>query len=92
MTGRSYDGIEFMSKTESDWIQGASLACHNYWHWALFYLENGRYDDAIALYDEQMERRAHPGAMLDIADAASLLKRFEFEGVNVGDRWNKIFD
>ena len=92
MTGRSYDGIEFMSKTESDWIQGAWLAGHNYWHWALYCLENGRYDDAIALYDEQIERRADSGAMLDIVDAASLLKRFEFEGVNVGDRWNKIYD
>jgi len=93
MTGRFNQGIEFLSSTEDDWSKGRMLACHNYWHWALYYIEKGNYEDALEVYDQQVEIRAvNSGAMLDIVDAASLLKRFEMQSVNIGNRWEKIFE
>lgn len=92
MTGRSKDGIDFMGATENEWSKGAMLACHNYWHWALYYIENGDYESALGLYDQQVGQRVESGAALDIVDAASLLKRLEMEGINVGNRWELVYD
>lgn len=92
MTGRAREGIDFMRKTEDDWRKGAMLACHNYWHWSLYHIELGQNEETIALYDKEVNERMKSGAPLDLVDAASLLKRLEFQGVNVGDRWNDVYD
>ena len=93
MTGRFDQGIEFLGRTENDWSKGRMLACHNYWHWALYYIEKGDYESALGLYDQQVEARSvASGDVLDMVDAASQLKRFEMQGVNVGKRWGKVFD
>lgn len=94
MTGRYDQGIEFMNRTENDWSKGRMLACHNYWHWALYYIERGDFESALDIYDQQViERSVSSGAMLDMVDASSLLKRFEMQGVDVGSkRWETVFD
>lgn len=92
MNGQTNQGINFMKSTENDWSKGAMLACHNYWHWALYHVEKGEYDLALGIYDQQVSQRVSSGAALDIVDAASLLQRFEFQGVNVEDRWEQIYD
>ncbi|XP_066931074.1 tetratricopeptide repeat protein 38-like [Clytia hemisphaerica] len=93
MTGRFNQGIEFLKDTENDWAKGRMLACHNYWHWALYHIERGDYETALGIYDHQVEERSKSsGAMLDMVDAASLLQRFEMQGVNVGDRWKEIYE
>ena len=92
MTGQTYAGIDFLSSTEKNWSQGVMLACHNYWHWALYHIENGDNESALGLYDQQVGLRMKSGMPLDIVDAASLLKRIEFQGVNVGDRWEDVYE
>ena len=94
MTGRFDQGIEFLSRTEGDWSKGRMLACHNYWHLALYYIEKGDYESALGIYDQQVEGRSiSSGAMLDMVDATSLLKRFEMQGVDVGSkRWETTFE
>ncbi|NXO30363.1 TTC38 protein, partial [Cisticola juncidis] len=32
-------GLKFMKETEKNWKSSDMLACHNYWHWALYYIE-----------------------------------------------------
>ncbi|XP_016130136.1 tetratricopeptide repeat protein 38-like [Sinocyclocheilus grahami] len=32
-------GLKFMASTEKDWMVCDMLACHNYWHWALYHIE-----------------------------------------------------
>uniref|UniRef100_A0A667ZGF2 Tetratricopeptide repeat protein 38 n=1 Tax=Myripristis murdjan TaxID=586833 RepID=A0A667ZGF2_9TELE len=32
-------GLNFMERTEKDWQGCDVLACHNYWHWALYFIE-----------------------------------------------------
>ncbi|KFQ42759.1 Tetratricopeptide repeat protein 38, partial [Nestor notabilis] len=32
-------GLEFMKETETNWKNSDVLACHNYWHWALYFIE-----------------------------------------------------
>ncbi|XP_067666237.1 tetratricopeptide repeat protein 38-like isoform X2 [Haliotis asinina] len=93
MTGRQDEGISFLTDTVANWASCGMLACHNYWHWALYYIEKGDYQGALNIFDTQVTvRSCKSGALLDLVDACSLLFRLEMEGVDVGERWNDIYD
>src|SRR5262245_66593977 len=64
---------------------------HLWWHTALFPLEAGDYDRVLALYDSEV-KVDESGFYLDVQNAASLLLRLEFCGVDVGVRWRKLAD
>uniref|UniRef100_A0A3Q3KC20 Tetratricopeptide repeat protein 38 n=1 Tax=Monopterus albus TaxID=43700 RepID=A0A3Q3KC20_MONAL len=79
-------GLKFMESREKDWQVCDVLASHNYWHWAVYFIEKGQYEDALQIYDSQVAS----GSMLDIVDACSMLYRLEMEGVCVKDRWREL--
>ncbi|XP_047678345.1 tetratricopeptide repeat protein 38 isoform X2 [Tachysurus fulvidraco] len=84
-------GLKFMASTEKDWVVCDMLACHNYWHWALYHIEKGDYEAALKIFDEQVSHRCvKSGAMLDTVDACSLLYRLEMEGVSVKERYREL--
>ncbi|XP_042351410.1 tetratricopeptide repeat protein 38 isoform X2 [Plectropomus leopardus] len=85
-------GLKFMESREKDWQISDVLASHNYWHWALYFIEKGQYEAALQIYDSQVFRRCKAtGSMLDTVDASSMLCRLEMEGVCVKDRWRELF-
>ncbi|KAK7489432.1 hypothetical protein BaRGS_00019376 [Batillaria attramentaria] len=93
MMGRQDEGITFLDKTVMDWEPCGMLACHNFWHWALYYIEKGEYQGAVDILDNQVKVRAcKSGAMLDLVDVCSLLFRLQMEGVDVGDRWQDVLE
>uniref|UniRef100_A0A8D0HHD8 Tetratricopeptide repeat protein 38 n=1 Tax=Sphenodon punctatus TaxID=8508 RepID=A0A8D0HHD8_SPHPU len=53
-------GLRFMEQTEANWKDCDMLACHNYWHWALYFIDKGDYEAALTIYD------THVNAFLDI--------------------------
>lgn len=62
---------------------------HLWWHLALFRLAQQRYDEVLDLFDQQIFPQ--PSAFyLDMQNAASLLARLEIQGVNVGERWERV--
>ncbi|XP_039989361.1 tetratricopeptide repeat protein 38 isoform X3 [Xiphias gladius] len=84
-------GLKFMEGREKDWQVSDVLASHNYWHWALYFIEKGQYEAALQIYDSQVFRRCKAtGSMLDTVDASSMLCRLEMEGVCVTDRWREL--
>ncbi|XP_054475997.1 tetratricopeptide repeat protein 38 [Anoplopoma fimbria] len=84
-------GLKFMESREKDWQVSDVLASHNYWHWALYFIEKGEYEAALQIFDSQVFRRCKAtGSMLDTVDASSMLCRLEMEGVCVGDRWREL--
>ncbi|KAM8751707.1 tetratricopeptide repeat protein 38 [Acanthopagrus schlegelii] len=84
-------GLKFMEGREKDWQGSDVLASHNYWHWALYFIEKGQYEDALQIYDSQVFRRCKAtGSMLDMVDASSMLCRLEMEDVCVKDRWREL--
>ncbi|XP_040018966.2 tetratricopeptide repeat protein 38 isoform X1 [Gasterosteus aculeatus] len=84
-------GLKFMESREKDWQASDVLASHNYWHWALYFIEKGQYEAALQIYDSQVIRRCKAtGSMLDTVDASSMLCRLEMEGVCVKDRWQEV--
>ncbi|KAJ8791808.1 hypothetical protein J1605_020530 [Eschrichtius robustus] len=42
MKAEVQDGLEFMQRSETHWKDSDMLACHNYWHWALYLIEKVR--------------------------------------------------
>ncbi|XP_054156914.1 tetratricopeptide repeat protein 38-like [Oppia nitens] len=95
MESRNDDGIQLMSSTTEDWEVCNFLACHNFWHWALFHIEKGEYEKAVQLFDSQIGRRAvENGAMLDIVDAASLLYRLDLikpKQFTTAEHWDTVY-
>ncbi|XP_034542176.1 tetratricopeptide repeat protein 38 [Notolabrus celidotus] len=84
-------GLKFMESREKDWKVCDMLASHNYWHWALYFIEKGEYEAALEILDSQIIKRCKAsGSMLDMVDASSMLYRLEMEGVCVKDRWREV--
>ena len=89
MEGRPEEGVAWLRGLEPHWTPAAALAVHNWWHAALYLIELGRLDEALALYDAHI--RATPSEMvLDLVDAAALLWRLELVGADVGARWQAL--
>ncbi len=61
------------------------FAIHNWWHRALYHLELGEIDEALALYDAPI-RAGRSTEWLDVVDAAALLWRLSLFGVDVTER------
>uniref|UniRef100_UPI00398EE2CD tetratricopeptide repeat protein 38 isoform X3 n=1 Tax=Pristiophorus japonicus TaxID=55135 RepID=UPI00398EE2CD len=84
-------GLKFMKQTENNWKGSDMLACHNYWHWALYHIEKGEYETALSIYDTHVSPSCfNSGTMLDLVDACSMLYRLQMEGINVDNRWKEL--
>ncbi|XP_035129007.3 tetratricopeptide repeat protein 38 isoform X1 [Callithrix jacchus] len=95
------DGLEFMQHSEAQWKDSDMLACHNYWHWALYLIEKslirrtvffqGEHEAALTMYDTHiLPSLQASGAMLDVVDSCSMLYRLQMEGVSLGQRWQDV--
>ncbi len=91
MQGRLQEGERSLSAVADRLNDFNLFRGHVWWHLALFKVGLGRLDEALALFDQQI----FPGPSvfyLDIQNAASLLARLEIQGVNVGERWQRVAD
>jgi len=89
MTGRPEDGLGWMAAREALWSgPGHMNEVHIWWHKALFHLELGQNDAALALYDGPIRSTQRPVA-LSLTNATALLWRLDTLGVDIGDRWRE---
>ncbi len=92
MTGRPEDGLGWMAAREALWSTPGHLnQVHIWWHKALFHLELGQYDAALALYDGPMSATQRALA-LSLTNATALLWRLDMLGVDIGERWREQVD
>lgn len=90
MQGRAGDGIEWMHTRAPHWAGDDSFfQVHNWWHKALFHIDLGQMDDALALYDGPV-RDGKSAVALDLVDASALLWRLHLAGHDVGNRWSEL--
>lgn len=89
MQGRHQDGIDWIHQPADAWLDRAPLARHVWWHKALFHWDSGDYAGALDLFDASVYPE-ETAAYIDVQNAASLLWRLEFAGVDVGDRWAAV--
>jgi tetratricopeptide (TPR) repeat protein len=90
MEGSQRDGVAFLTRTAPDW-QESYFAVHNWWHRALYHLELGELDEALAQYDQSVRGR-RSAEWLDIVDAAALLWRLALAGTDVSERAAQLAD
>jgi len=92
MTGRPEDGLGWMAAREPLWSAPGHLnQVHIWWHRALFHLELGQYDAALAIYDGPI-RASQRALALSLTNATALLWRLDTLGCDTGDRWQEQAD
>jgi hypothetical protein len=92
MEGRVDDGLRFLREHEDQWGDGNLFVVHNRWHHALFQLEAGQPEAALATYDGHVHNAASPGVPLEMLDASALLWRLLLDGVDTGGRFGPLAD
>ena len=65
---------------------------HNWWHLALYFVEAGRAQDALAIYDAEVHNASSAGVPLEMLDASALLWRLYLDGEDTGRRFDAIAD
>jgi len=89
MTGRPEDGLGWMAAREPLWsTPGHPNQVHIWWHKALFHLELGQYEAALALYDGPI-RATQRALALSLTNATALLWRLDILGCDIGARWQE---
>jgi tetratricopeptide (TPR) repeat protein len=91
MRGRAREGLAFLAATESAWVEGTGFSVHLAWHRALFHLEAGDPDSALAVYDAQIAN-ARASDIPALADASALLWRLQLRNIDVTGRWQLLAD
>lgn len=90
--GRIAEGAEFMASVSDTWTGlNSFMVTHNWWHQALFLLEQDRQAEVLALYDQQVWGVVKAYTQ-DQINAVSLLARLELAGADVGERWADVAD
>ena len=90
MQARQDEGIAFMEGRRAHWAQDDNgFAFHNWWHVALFNLDNDRFDRVLEIYDGAL--RPEPSEIqLEMLDAAALLWRLRLRGIDIGGRYEEL--
>jgi len=89
--GRLDEGLAFMQEMSDSWTGlNSFMLTHNWWHVALFLIDLGREDEALALHDSRVWG-VEKAYSQDQIGAVSLLARLELAGVAVGAaRWREL--
>lgn len=89
--GRLGEGLSFMQGVSDTWTGlNSFMLTHNWWHVALFFIDLGRDDEALAVYDEHAWG-VEKAYSQDQIGAVSLLARLELAGIEVGEaRWTEL--
>uniref|UniRef100_A0A672G7Q7 Tetratricopeptide repeat protein 38 n=1 Tax=Salarias fasciatus TaxID=181472 RepID=A0A672G7Q7_SALFA len=77
-------GLKFMESREKDWQVSDMLASHNYWHWALGFIEKVK---TIMRFFQSSELLA----LVCGTCIYDIVSRGQFEGVCVKERWRELF-
>ena len=90
MTGRPQEGLKWMDSREALW-NGANCnnRVHIWWHKALFFIELGQFDQALAIYDDEILPVMRPVAT-QLCNPTALLWRLELLGLDAGSRWQDL--
>lgn len=92
MQARQAEAIAFMEQGAPRWARkGNAFAFHNWWHTALYHMDQGNADRALELYDTRV-RPAPSQLQLEMVDAAAFLWRLHLRGIDLGARWTELAD
>jgi tetratricopeptide (TPR) repeat protein len=92
MQARQAEGIGFMEERKANWAQEDNgFAFHNWWHTALYHLDQGNLMRALKIYDQGVRPQSSEIRLM-MLDAAALLWRMHLRGLDTGKRWEELAD
>ena len=91
MDERFQEGCALIPLEEPAWDDRNPFKNHVWWHRALYAVELGRDAEVLQLYDAHLAPGERP-FYLDVQNAASLLARLQFLGIDPGARWHALVD
>src|SRR5262249_38102659 len=86
MQGRFEEGIRWLGARSALWTCAGAASTHLWWHIALYHLELGRPEQALAIYDHRMQG----GSLAELIDASALLWRLQLAGVPLEKRFHAV--
>ena len=87
MTGRPGEGLTWMTERAPFWSgQDNTNRVHIHWHKALFHVELGEHDAALAMLDGPIRATLRPVGT-SLCNATALMWRLEMLGLDAGERW-----
>jgi tetratricopeptide (TPR) repeat protein len=89
MQGRHAEGVAWLDYSPEEWARKNFFKAHVWWHAALFSIAQEDYARALALFDNELSN-LNSDSYVDVSNQASLLKRLEIAGIDVGERWNLL--
>ncbi len=89
MNGRNREGVIWIESARDLWADAGNFGFHLAWHLALFNLNLGKSDRALAIYDYDV-RAVRTEDFRDMANAVSILWRLRQEGVDTGERFEEL--
>jgi tetratricopeptide (TPR) repeat protein len=92
MQGRVAEGMQFLNGDGTRWESGNLFTVHNWWHMALFQLEAGRPELALAIYDAEIHHGQSAGVPIEMLDGSALLWRLLLDDVDTGNRFAALAD
>lgn len=90
MRGDLEAGIPWLADNAQHWAPESGFAYHNWWHLGLLYLDQGDIAKVLKLFDEKVRPDTEAQVILEWIDASAMLWRLHLEGVDVGDRFDKL--
>lgn len=90
MQGLVDTGARFMADRRADWASDNLFTVHNWWHLALYALEAGQPERALAIYDAEIHHAGSDGLPIELLDASALLWRLFLDGADTGDRFPNL--
>jgi len=85
------EGLDWIKKVEPYWTNANNFRYHLWWHRALLHLDRSEFEEVLRLYDEEIWD-SESDEYLDFCNDASILKRLEICGIDVGERWIPLAD
>ena len=90
MTGRPAEGLGWMDTRAPFWSgKDNASRTHIWWHKALFHVELGEYEQALAVYDGPIAETQRPVG-ISLTNGSALLWRLEMLGYDAGQRWQDL--
>lgn len=90
MTGRPREGVKWMEERLQYWADSrCNNRVHIWWHKALYHLELGELNEALAIYDNEILGAMRPVGT-QLCNATALLWRLETLDCDVGERWTEL--
>ena len=87
MQDRQEEGAKWIETLAPHWDAKNFFRFHLWWHLALMHWGEGRFDEALRLYDSRVWADGS-SENLSLCNDISMLARLELAGVDVGERWN----